>query len=77
MFGLVSNAIKIGKSPRVVGGKNCERFSEKRFDNNFGFKCSEKKRHVNILPKKITLILAMSNIYGIFWKRSMLYKLRE
>ena len=43
MFGLVSNAIKIGKSPRVVGGKNCERFSEKRFDNYFGFKRSEKK----------------------------------
>ena len=39
MFGLVSNAIKIGKSP----SKNCERFSEKRFDNYFGFKRPEKK----------------------------------
>ena len=66
MFGLVSNAIKIGKSPRVVGGKNCERFSEKRFDNYFGFKRSEKKHHVNNPSKKITLILAMSNIYGTF-----------
>ena len=26
----------------------------------------ERKRHVNNLPKMITLILAMSNIYGIF-----------
>ena len=43
MFGLVSNAIKIGKPPSVVGGKNCEILSKKRFDNYFGFKCSEKK----------------------------------
>ena len=43
IYGLVSDAIKIGKPPRVVGGKNCERLSEKQFDNNFGFKCSEKK----------------------------------
>ena len=57
MYGLVSDAIKIGKPPRVVGGKNCERLSEKQFDNNFGFKCSEKKHLVNNLPKKITLIL--------------------
>ena len=26
----------------------------------------KRKRHVNNLPKMITLILAMSNIYGIF-----------
>ena len=47
---------------------NCEIFSEKRFGNYFGFKRSEKKAggHVNNLPKMITLILAMSNIYGIF-----------
>ena len=43
MFGLVSNAIKIGKPPRVEGGKNCETFSKKRLDNYFGFKSSEKK----------------------------------
>ena len=43
MFWLVSNTTKIGKPPRVVGGKNCEIFSEKRFGNYFGFKRSEKK----------------------------------
>ena len=29
MYGLVSDAIKTGKPPRVVGGKNCERLNEK------------------------------------------------
>ena len=43
MFWLVSNTMKIGKPPRVVGGKNCEIFSEKRFGNYFGFKRSGKK----------------------------------
>ena len=56
MFGLVSNAIIIGKPPRVVGGQNCERFSKKQFDNNFGFKFSEKKASCQYLTKKITLI---------------------
>ena len=66
MFGLVSNAIKIGKPSRVVGGKNCERFSEKRLIIISVLSVLKRKRHVNIHPKKITLILAMSNIYGIF-----------
>ena len=43
MFWLVSNTMKIGKPLRVVGGKNCEIFSEKRFGNYFGFKRSGKK----------------------------------
>ena len=49
MFGFVSNDIIIGKSPRVVGGQNCERFSKKQFDNNFVLNVLKRKHHVNNL----------------------------
>ena len=56
MFGLVSNAIIIGKPPRVVGGKNCERFSKYRLIIISVLSVLKRKHHVNNLTKKITLI---------------------
>ena len=68
MFWLVSNTIKIGKPPRVVGGKlYIVRYLVKNGLVIFSvLSVLKRKRHVNNLPKMITLILAMSNIYGIF-----------
>ena len=55
MFGLV-NAIKIGKLPREVGGKNCERFSKNGLIIISVLSVLKRKHHVSNLPKKITLI---------------------
>ena len=80
MFGLLSNCIKIRKPHLVVGEKIARGLIKNGLIIISVFSVSEKKNHVSKIFLNFYWDIAMSdtiNVWYIFWKASMLYKLQR